>query len=342
MRKILMIVLILAVLCTGGAAAETLRYGMTGEEVMRLQNALIEQGYLKGSADGVFGVKTENAVRAFQQKNKLQADGLAGTKTQNALYAEKKESGKKGVFGGDYSTITAESEKSRIKLLQKALISMNYLNSHGDGIYGSLTSKAVLAFQREHGIRDDGIAGKQTLAAMETAYASGFKHQDTLDGLEELSDTDGVIEAPAKSAIQLLHWYNDIRGSLKSNAKLVIYEPESGLSWTLKLHSRGRHCSAEPLTMKDTQIMLKAFGGKNTWQQKGVYVLLPDGRWTVGATHSAPHMNGYITNNGFDGVVSVHFFRDMEECTRMDPNYGVSNQLTIRAIWKRVSGETVQ
>ena len=88
--------------------------------------------------------------------------------------------------------------------------------------------------------------------------------------------------------------------------------------------------------------MLKAFGNKNTWAQKGVYVMLPDGRWTIGSTHTAPHLSGHISNKGFDGHLCVHFFRDMDECAEKDPNYGVKNQKTIRALWKKVSGETVE
>ena len=151
----------------------------------------------------------------------------------------------------------------------------------------------------------------------------------------------GRAAAPDKGSIQLLHWYKDVKPSLKHKAILTIYEPGSGLSWKLMVHSRGRHCDAEPATMTDTQIMLKAFGNKNTWNQKGVYVQLPDGRWTIGATHTYPHLTGYIKDNGFEGHLCVHFFRDMEECMEKDPNYGVSNQRTIRRLWKKVSGETV-
>ena len=64
----------------------TLHNGMKGDDVARMQQALIDQGYLSGTADGIFGVKTENAVRKFQKKHNLKADGLAGTKTLALLY----------------------------------------------------------------------------------------------------------------------------------------------------------------------------------------------------------------------------------------------------------------
>ena len=64
-----------------------LRRGSKGTEVTRLQAALNAQGYNCGEADGIFGVKTEMAVRAFQQENGLAVDGIAGKATQAALYA---------------------------------------------------------------------------------------------------------------------------------------------------------------------------------------------------------------------------------------------------------------
>ena len=63
----------------------TLYNGSRGEEVKALQQKLIDLGYLEGTADGIFGNKTEKAVRRFQWKNGMSADGLAGKKTLAAL-----------------------------------------------------------------------------------------------------------------------------------------------------------------------------------------------------------------------------------------------------------------
>ena len=64
-----------------------LRRGSKGTEVTRLQAALNAQGYDCGEADGIFGVKTEAAVRNFQRDHSLTVDGIAGRDTQAALYA---------------------------------------------------------------------------------------------------------------------------------------------------------------------------------------------------------------------------------------------------------------
>ena len=65
-----------------------LSIGSKGEEVKKLQNALISAGYSVGNtgADGVFGSATQNAVKQYQKANGLSVDGIAGTQTQSALY----------------------------------------------------------------------------------------------------------------------------------------------------------------------------------------------------------------------------------------------------------------
>ena len=65
----------------------TLKKNSTGEDVKKLQQALIDLGYLADAADGTFGANTQEAVTRFQAVNGLSADGLAGAKTQELLYS---------------------------------------------------------------------------------------------------------------------------------------------------------------------------------------------------------------------------------------------------------------
>lgn len=68
-------------------ATRTLKKGSTGADVKKLQQALIDLGYLSDTADGTFGAKTQDAVTLFQAVNGLDADGLAGAKTQALLFS---------------------------------------------------------------------------------------------------------------------------------------------------------------------------------------------------------------------------------------------------------------
>ena len=64
-------------------------FGNSGTNVKKLQNRLIELGYMpKGSADSSYGYQTYNAVKAFQKANGLTVDGVAGPKTLTILYED--------------------------------------------------------------------------------------------------------------------------------------------------------------------------------------------------------------------------------------------------------------
>lgn len=70
------------------ASYTMLQNGSSGEDVRKLQNALVGAGYSVGStgSDGVFGANTAAAVRKYQQDNGLSVDGIAGDKTLGKLY----------------------------------------------------------------------------------------------------------------------------------------------------------------------------------------------------------------------------------------------------------------
>ncbi len=84
MRKIFAVILTL-MLITITVSASTLSIGARGEEVKKLQQALNEKGYDVGTADGIFGTKTKNALMAFQRDNGLKADGILGPETRSKL-----------------------------------------------------------------------------------------------------------------------------------------------------------------------------------------------------------------------------------------------------------------
>ena len=255
-----------------------------------------------------------------------------------------------------YITLRVGSTGIEVRSLQQALKNLNY-NVTVDGSYGNGTRDAVIAFQKRNGLGADGVAGAATQTRLFSSSAQAAGPAESAEpasggtgsngsgnggsGDNSLPAGAGQAEGPPMSSVRLLHWFNEIRPSVHVGQTLIIYDPATKLQWELKLYSLGRHADSEPKTLTDTQIMFKAFGYKNTWTPKPVYVKLPNGAWTLAAMHNVPHLSGTIQNNGFNGHLCVHFFRDMDECRLSDPNYGVQNQEIIRRKWKAMTGETV-
>ena len=64
---------------------KTIKYGNKGSEVKTLQEALNKTAPYGLKPDGIFGAKTEAAVRDYQRRQGLSIDGIAGPKTWSKL-----------------------------------------------------------------------------------------------------------------------------------------------------------------------------------------------------------------------------------------------------------------
>lgn len=122
------------------------RNGSRGDEVRAIQERLIEWGYLSGSADGIFGPDTENAVRAFQKKNGLTVDGIAGPATLRAMGISG-DGGNSGGSGG-YSD-------SDYRLLARIISA----EARGESYEGQVAVGAVVMNRVEHPSFPNSIPG---------------------------------------------------------------------------------------------------------------------------------------------------------------------------------------
>lgn len=66
------------------ATRNQVSYGSKGDDVRELQTILNNNGY-NLSVDGIFGAKTQAAVKDYQRKNGLSVDGIVGVNTWGAL-----------------------------------------------------------------------------------------------------------------------------------------------------------------------------------------------------------------------------------------------------------------
>lgn len=66
----------------------------------------------------------------------------------------------------EYKTLQVGDKNEMVQQMQEKLIEYGYLDGEADGVYGNQTRKAVEAFQYQHGLSSDGIAGRRTLTVL--------------------------------------------------------------------------------------------------------------------------------------------------------------------------------
>ena len=156
---------------SGGAAADsaaaaaaqpTVYSGSRGESVKTLQERLNAKGYNAGSVDGIFGKNTRAAVMAFQKANGLAADGIVGKLTWAKLYDTTAALPAASTATGTQPMVYRGSRGDAVRKLQELLNKKGFDCGAVDGIFGSKTYAAVVAFQKANGLGADGIVGPLT------------------------------------------------------------------------------------------------------------------------------------------------------------------------------------
>lgn len=158
---------------TSSAMAQSgiLQQGDQGAAVIELQDRLRAAGCFEGSSTGFFGAQTREAVIRCQERFGLTPDGIAGKATLNALArgSDIPTNGTSTVSFGNSSfgdILQFGDEGAAVSQLQQRLQDLGYYYGEIDGVFGSETQRAVLQFQRDRGLTEDGIVGAQVYAAL--------------------------------------------------------------------------------------------------------------------------------------------------------------------------------
>ena len=140
--------------------------GCTGDAVKTLQEKLNAKGFDSGNVDGIFGAKTYAAVTAFQKANGLGVDGTVGKLTWGKLYGVSPAMPVETTTVVGRPMVSYGSRGDAVRKLQELLNALGYDCGSVDGIFGSKTKAAVLAFQKANGLGADGIVGPLTWAKL--------------------------------------------------------------------------------------------------------------------------------------------------------------------------------
>lgn len=117
----------------------TLRLGSDNLYVKRLEMNLngLGRNYNNFTIDTIFDQKTDDAVKNYQDYVKLVRDGIVGPATWGSLI-------------------------ERVKMIQVKLNSLGYNSGPTDGWFGPKTRNAVIRFQGDQGLVQEGIVNPRT------------------------------------------------------------------------------------------------------------------------------------------------------------------------------------
>lgn len=135
-----------------------LRMGHRGTPVTVVQDTLTRKGYQLGKVDGIFGLGTTNAVKAFQRDQNVTSDGVVGAITWIRLLAPGPAPSAPAPSGRKWPEIRKGSKHPAVGVLQR------FLGLTADNDFGPATDTAVRRYQGKQGLKADGIVGPATWA----------------------------------------------------------------------------------------------------------------------------------------------------------------------------------
>ena len=206
---------IAVILLAQSAQAAAYRQGSSGQAVRTIQEKLVRWGYFDGPVDGIFGSKTEAAVRFFQEKNGLTADGIVGPATLAAL----------GMSGGSGES-ASPTQDNNVALLARVISA----EARGEPYSGQVAVGAVILNRVSHPSFPNTIAG--------VVYQPGAF----------TCMVDGQIEQPvAESAVRAAQ--DALNGADPSGGAIYYFNPStatSGWIWSrplIKVIGSHRFCA---------------------------------------------------------------------------------------------------
>jgi peptidoglycan hydrolase-like protein with peptidoglycan-binding domain len=289
--------------------------GARGSQVTVLQRKLLSAGIaLTGGADGVFGPATAQALRQFQGARELPQSGVVDAVTAAALDSvviapaptpttptpttpttpNPAPSAPAGSFPkiGDRGPQVAD--------LQRALMAAGIPVPGGaDGIFGSMTAGAVIAFQRQNGLPVNGVVDAEVAALLGLAAGS-----DSASPTTPAVPAVALVHFPVQGRCSFADTWHYPRGGGRLHIGVDIMAPEGNLIYAVA----------------DGTITRVYIEGTNTLTGNGLRLTMADGTYffyahlkdlapgiTVGSSVVAGQILGTNGKTGNAGVPHLHF-----------------------------------
>ena len=219
---------------------------------------------------------------------------------------------------------------NHVLALQKKLKELGVYDAKNSGYYCEYTEQAVIKFQSNYGLAQDGIAGEKTLKALDSSLRGGAVVSSR--------------SSESRQANYLMSWFGGVNGVFARGTVATVYDVETGLSFKIKRTFGTNHADCETLTSYDTEIMKKVYGGQWSWQRRAVIVSVngtkiaasmngmphagldkySEGRYVSGRSGGYGYGRNYdaVKGNNMNGHFCVHFYKSRTHSTnRIDEKH---------------------
>ncbi|HEX9059701.1 MAG TPA: peptidoglycan-binding domain-containing protein [Clostridia bacterium] len=226
--------------------SQTLKEGMSGNEVKSLQQDLKGLGFLNANATGYYGTITTQAVKKLQSKYKISPNGIAGNETLALIDRLR---GRKSAPSKTVSKVVQTKTIAPAKQ-PKAAVKVKTPESTKKP---SKTPIPTPSINKSPTPKPTGIKSPAPTATPAPTTTPA-----------PVKDTGGC----------LVPWFGVGENIFSIGTKANVYDIDTGLSFNIVRSFGYNHADCETLTAEDTRALKKIFGGNWSWDRRAVVLTI--------------------------------------------------------------------
>lgn len=304
-----------------------------GEDVLRLQDALIRYGFMAEEADGAYGETTAAAVQLFQQRlidqgYPVNATGAASPLTLYHLYR------------ADYSSylrdVSLGATDEEVRRIEGRLLALGYMDAAADDAFDAYAREALCLFQQQAGLEASGVADRGAIDALFAADApmarrcapheissgdSGLIVRDIENALlvagYSIKLPDGQFDAAVEKGLQ--------------NAEAFLGEDDSATHLSRDTVAAFQDGLLSDYLSADTARIQRRLHTLYYLEKSGVDGVI--GENTLAALHEFQETNGLPQTDGSDSKTLAALFSDEAVAKRFPYRVEVSLSRQVVDIW---------
>ena len=146
-----------------------IKQSVSANEVMAMQNRLIQLGFYSGTVTGEYDLKTQTAVKLFEEACGQLPSGELNSTLKAMLDSEQAPRFKN--IASQYPNMLEGSSGENVQRMQERLVALGFATGTPNGEYGSATSASIKLFQGRNGLDENGIASAYTQAVLYSSFA---------------------------------------------------------------------------------------------------------------------------------------------------------------------------
>ncbi|MGX8705542.1 MAG: peptidoglycan-binding domain-containing protein [bacterium] len=236
--------------------------GSVGENVRRIQERLVDLGYLdRGGDTGEFDEATLDAVDRFLRAVGREPDGTLSEEMQLFLMSASAPAAKSGEAAVEYTNLNPGDSGEAVMNLQRRLVELGYANGNPNGKYGNATISAVQLYQALNGLEVDGLA---------SAWLQSMLFSDSARTYREVQGIQQATATPEPTVAADTLYFNLSIGST-GNAVQRLQERLHSLGYNVDASGEYDRQTGEAVAAFQTAICVPATGEASASLQRYVY-----------------------------------------------------------------------